>query len=101
MKFINILIDEEDHNGYGFFCDIDDTSPIQHIKNPMPKYDEYTNDKEDKDKKRAIHDNILSNHPVSFFITCVMNEPVKYAMICIASSMTAIAIYSIMNVTNN
>ena len=110
MKPMNILINDEDSNGYGFFCDTDDISPVQkygkmmngkmmngkNINDNMNGDNNMNGDKYKVKEKWIRQPDIRSNHPVSFFISCVIDEPVKYTVVCIVSSMTALIIYTIM-----
>jgi len=99
MKPVNILINNDDIHGYGFFYDTDDMTVLQHMQIEQAKFI-MKDEEEDKDNKQISPNKsyrIPISHPVSFFIGCVIKEPMKYAIICVISSFAGVAFYTLMH----
>ena len=96
MKIIHIPFNNEDTNGYGFFCDTDELStPSFHKYRPARNYGSNTKTSDDDIQNYDIpHD-----RPISFFFECLSNEPKKYAFVCILSSVTVIVTYTFIHFT--
>jgi hypothetical protein len=96
MKIIHIPFNNEDTNGYGFFCDTDELStPSFHKHRPARNYGSNTKTSDDNIQNYDIP----PHRPISFFFECLSNEPKKYAFVCILSCVTVIVTYTFIHFT--
>ena len=73
-------IDQDIHNGYGFYCDLEELdtnpSPMRAVVKPKIKSPQTKINREWEENP-----NILQQHPVSFFMMGFIKEPVKYIIV--------------------
>lgn len=73
------VFNEDDQNGYGFYCEMEEYESVRNTRNECKKQD----------------DNHISRDgvkPGSFFMYCMIREPVKY--ITVASITCGLTIYA-------
>lgn len=66
------MIEQDTHNGYGFYCDLEGD------------IDEYY----DETEKSKIHSIPIEKYPISFFLTMILEHPERYLIVCIGSCLT-------------
>lgn len=66
------MIEQDTHNGYGFYCDLEGD------------IDEYY----DETEKSKIHSIPIEKYPISFFLTMILEHPERYLFICITSCLS-------------
>lgn len=94
MKMIHIPFNNEDTNGYGFFCDTDEVStPSFNKYRPARNYGSNTKTSDDDIQNYDIP----PDRPISFFFQCASREPKKYMMVCISSAITVVIVYTFIN----
>ncbi len=86
MQFY-IKKDQKMTEDYGFFCEMDDMETSSTELEKLNREHAIM----EKNKKENIY-KILNEHsnerPLSFFLLCVMQEPTRFAYICIFSCLT-------------
>ena len=75
-------IDQDIHNGYGFYCDLEEPNPsINIITKPKKINHNFISYNEEDD----MDIDIIYKHPIHYFLMGIAEEPTKYVIIGVVS----------------